>query len=352
MKGWMGKFRALFLLGSLSLLLAGCGKENLTALDPKGYGAEQSLDLIIISIVVMVFVFLVVMLIYTVVLFRFREKKHDKGFVPKQTEGNKALEALWTIIPIILLAIIAVPTITTTFDLADESAAKDAINVDVTGNQFWWHFSYSGEEIQTSQDLYIPTGERVYLNMKSSDVIHSFWLPSIAGKMDVNPENENTMYIEAQEEGVYWGKCAELCGPSHSLMDFKVIAVSPEEYDQWVEDMKNVNPDTQPETASAQEGKQLFEEKSCIGCHAIGASPVATGPNLTNFGDRSTLAGIEEHNKENIMQWIQDPESMKPGNKMTGNYPEVNEEEASKIADYLLQLQPSEITPESAKASE
>ncbi|WP_053219798.1 cytochrome c oxidase subunit II [Virgibacillus senegalensis] len=352
MKGWMGKFRALALFGFLTLVLSGCGKENLSALTPKGYGSKAALNLINISLGVMIFVFVVVMVIYAIVIVRFRKKKGQEGYIPPQTEGNKALEVIWTVIPIILLVIIAIPTVAITFDLADESAADESINVNVTGNQFWWHFNYEGEEIQTSQDLYIPTGEKVYLNMKTSDVLHSFWVPALSGKMDLHPENENTMYIQADEEGVYDGKCAEFCGTSHSLMDFKVIAVSPEEYDQWVEDMQNVDPEAQPETADAQEGQELFEENSCIGCHAIGASPAATGPNLTNFGDRTTLAGVEEHTKDNIVEWIMDPESVKPGNKMTDANYEVNQEEAEKIAEYLLQLQPSDITPESAETNE
>ncbi|CDQ40239.1 MULTISPECIES: cytochrome c oxidase subunit II [Virgibacillus] len=348
MKGWMGKVKSVFLLSLLALVLAGCGKENLTAFVPKGYGAESSMNLIILSSLIMLFVFIIVFLVYVITLVRFRKKKGQEDFVPKQVEGNKTLETVWTVIPIILVLVLAVPTVAATFDLADESGAKDGINIDVTGNQYWWHFSYAGEEIQTSQDLYIPTGEKVYLNMQSSDVIHSLWVPSISGKMDVSPENENTMYIEANEEGVYWGKCAELCGPSHSLMDFKVVAVSPEEYEQWVEEMKKVDPEAQPQDAVAQDGKAAFEENNCMSCHAIGSSPAAVGPNLTNFGDRSKIAGILEPTKENLVQWIRDPESIKPGNKMTGNYPELSEEEASNIAEYLLQLQPSEITPESA----
>ncbi|MFC4556984.1 cytochrome c oxidase subunit II [Virgibacillus kekensis] len=348
MKGWMGKFKGLFLLGSLALVLSACGQENLTALEPKGYGAEKALDLIILTTVVMLFVLVIVMLIYTAVLLRYRKKKGQENYIPKQVEGNKALETIWTVIPIILLIIIAVPTVTATFDLADETGASDHLNIQVTGNQYWWHFNYEGQEIQTSQDLYIPAGEKVYLNMKSSDVIHSFWVPSISGKMDVNPENENTMFIEAYEEGVYWGKCAELCGPSHSLMDFKVVVVSQEEFDQWVEDMKNVDPKAQPQDAVAQEGQALFQENNCMGCHAIGSSPAAVGPNLTNFGSRSKIAGILEPTKENLVRWIMDPEEIKPGNKMTGNYPDVSEEEADKIAEYLLQLEPSEITPEDA----
>ncbi|GAB3068147.1 cytochrome c oxidase subunit II [Virgibacillus ainsalahensis] len=348
MKGWMGKFKAFFSVSIIALLLAGCGKENLTSFIPKGYGAESSLNLIIISTAVMAFVFLIVMIVYVIAIMRFRRKKGQEDYIPKQVEGNKTLETVWTIIPIFLVLIIAVPTVTATFDLADESAAEDALNIEVTGSQYWWHFNYEGQEIQTSQDMYIPVGEKVYLNMISSDVIHSFWVPAISGKMDVNPENVNTMYIEANEEGVYWGKCAELCGPAHSLMDFKVIAVSQEEFDQWVSDMQNVDPDEEPQDAVAQDGKALFEENSCVACHAIGSSPAQVGPNLTSFGDRSTVAGILEPTKENLVDWLMDPESIKPGNLMTGNYPELSEEEASSIAEYLMQLQPSEVTPESA----
>lgn len=347
MKGWMGKIKSIITIGIVTLILAGCGKENLTALDPKGYGAEQSLNLIIFTTAIMVGVFLVVVILFGIVIIRFRRKKGDEDYIPKQVEGSHKLETIWTAIPILLVLIMSVPTVMMVFDLADESEASDALTIDVTGNQYWWHFDYPGQEISTSQDLYIPTGERVYLNLNSSDVIHSFWVPTISGKIDVNPENENTMYIEADEEGVYWGKCAELCGPSHSLMDFKVIAVSPEEFDQWVADMSSVDPEEEPQDAVAQEGQDLFEQ-NCMGCHAIGSAPSAAGPNLTNFANRSTIAGILEPTKENLVEWIQDPESIKPGNLMTGNYPELSDEEADQIAEYLLQLDHSEITPESA----
>ncbi|MEN2766572.1 cytochrome c oxidase subunit II [Ornithinibacillus xuwenensis] len=348
MKGWMGKFKVLSLLSLVALFLSACGMENLTALDPKGYGAEKSLDLIILPTVIMLFVLLIVMVIFTIALVRFRKKKGQEDFVPKQVEGNKTLETVWTVIPIILIIIIAVPTIIYTFKLADETEAKDSLNVTVTGNQYWWHFNYEGQEIQTSQDLYIPVGQKVYLNMKSSDVIHSLWVPTLSGKMDVNPENENTLYIEAYEEGVYWGKCAELCGPSHSLMDFKIVVVSQEEFDQWVADLQNFDPETQPETQTAVDGRALFEENNCIACHAVGSSPVQVGPNLTNFGERSKLAGVEEMTKDKLIEWLLDPESIKPGNNMTGKYPELSEEDAALIADYLLQLKPSEITTEDA----
>ncbi|MEQ6376171.1 cytochrome c oxidase subunit II [Bacillaceae bacterium S4-13-56] len=342
MKGWMGKFKALFIFGLIALFLTGCGEPNLSALQPKGEGAETLYDLMMLSIYVMVGVFLVVMTIYTFVLIRYRQKKGQEDFIPEQKEGNHLLEIVWTVIPILLLLVLAVPTVITTFELADAEPpadqAEDAIVIQVTGKQFWWHFNYENEEIQTSQDMYIPTDTRVYLKLRSDDVIHSFWLPSIAGKMDANPGgNENKMTLLAYEEGVYEGKCTEFCGDSHSLMDFKVIAVSPEEYEDWVSGMKAESADEKPETTTALEGQQLFQEKSCIGCHAVDAgSQVQTGPNLTNFGNRSKVAGFTDNTKENVVEWLSDPQDVKPGNKM----PNVGltKEEASKIADYLQQL--------------
>ncbi|HEX6595277.1 MAG TPA: cytochrome c oxidase subunit II [Bacillota bacterium] len=358
MKGWMGKIRALFVLGSLALFLSACGKENLTALVPKGYGAEASMDLIVLTTIVMTSVFLVVVIWLSLVLIKFRRKKGQEDYIPKQVEGNQALETIWTVIPIILVVIMAVPTLISTFDLADASDADDHINIDVVGKQYWWHFDYQDEEIQTSQDIYIPAGEKVYLHLLGGDITHSFWVPSLSGKLDANPENVNTLYIEAYEEGVYWGKCAEFCGPSHSLMDFKVIVVSPEEYEQWVADMQGADSEEEPKDAVAKEGKELFEENNCMTCHATDAeSPTAegqdeptapVGPNLTNYANRSTIAGILDPTKENLVDWIVDPESVKPGNLMTGNYPELSNEEAEKIADYLLQLDETDITPESA----
>jgi len=352
MRSWMKKARTLILFGALMLILSACGKENLTALVPKGYGSEKSFYLIVLTTIVMTFVFLSVMIIYIIVLIRFRKKKGQEDYIPKQVEGNKTLETVWTVIPIILVIIMAVPTVIATFDLADASDSDDHMNINVTGKQFWWHFDYGDEEIETSQDMYIPVDTKVYLNLFSEDVTHSFWVPTLSGKLDVNIENENTMFFEAYEEGVFYGKCAEFCGDSHAKMDFKVVVVSQEEFDQWVDDTKGFDSDSLELDSVAQEGKDLFEANNCMGCHAIGdeykAENVPVGPDLTNIGSRSRFTGVMLPTKENLSTWIQDPESIKPGNLMTGNYPELSDEEADKIAEYLLQIQPSDVTPESA----
>src|SRR5690625_4875965 len=291
MKTWLGKFKSITLLGLLTIVLAGCGKENLTALSPKGGSADTSLYLIILTTIVMSLVFLAVVIPFIIVLFRFRKKKGDAEFIPEQVEGNQKLETIWTIIPIILVVIMAVPTVLATFHLADDADAADHINIDVIGNQYWWHYNYLNEEITASQDLYIPVDTKVYVHLITSDVLHSFWVPSISGKLEVNPENVTTMYLKANKEGVYFGKCAELCGPSHSLMDFKVVVVSEEEYEQWVSDMQEFDSEEVELDTVAQEGQELFEEKACLSCHATdsqnySADSQQIGPDFTNIGDR------------------------------------------------------------------
>src|SRR5699024_7484254 len=160
---------------------AGCGKENLTALSPKGGSADTSLYLLILPTIVMSLVFLAVVIPYIIVLFRFRKKQCDEEFIPEHVEGKQKLETIWTIIPIIIVVIMAVPTVLAKFDLADDADAAEHINIDVTGNQYWWHFDYQDEEIATSQDMYIPTDTKVYVNLITSDVLHSFWVPTLAG---------------------------------------------------------------------------------------------------------------------------------------------------------------------------
>lgn len=347
MIAWMRKLRALVVLGSFAILLAGCGKENLSALIPKGYGAQKSMDLIVLTTIVMSFVLLIVVTLLVIVVVRFRKRKGEEDRIPKQVEGSTLLEFIWTSIPIILVLIMAVPTVMAEFNLADDSDSSEHLNINVTANQYWWHFEYEGEEIETSQDLYIPVGEKVYLNLIAKDVIHSFWVPSLAGKLDANPENVNTFFIEAYEEGIYYGKCAELCGPSHSLMDFKVIVVSKEDFEQWKDDMRSFDPEQLELDSVALEGKELYEQNSCMNCHAIGDNSTSIGPNLTNFGNRERFAGILPTTKEALVDWIMDPDQIKEDNKMkTGAYPNFSEQEAEKIAEYLLQLKATSITPD------
>ncbi|AEH48722.1 cytochrome c oxidase subunit II [Parageobacillus thermoglucosidasius] len=353
MKKWLHSWRLLSLFGAMAFLLAGCGKPFLSTLQPAGEVADKQYSLMLLSTAIMVFVVVVVTVIFVYVVIRFRQRKGQENKIPKQVEGNHKLEITWTVIPIILLIILAVPTVKAAFDLADvkpmnkEKRDKDTLVVNVRANLYWWEFEYPDYGVITSQDLVVPTDERVYFNLKASDVKHSFWIPAVGGKMDTNTDNKNQFWLEFDQKGaekaggIFYGKCAELCGPSHALMDFKVKAVPREEFNQWIEKMKNA---TKPVVTDpvAKQGEEIFN-KSCIGCHAV--TPVdkrpeqaRTAPNLGNFGDRERIAGILEHNEENLKKWLKDPESVKPGNKMTGTYGQLTDEQVDALTKYLMSL--------------
>lgn len=349
----LAKWRMISMIAIITLLLSGCGEPFLSTLQPAGEVAKEQFDLMMLSVAIMVGVIIVVTLIFAIVVVKFRRKDES---IPKQVEGSHKLEIIWTVIPIILLLILAVPTVASTFKFADvsemdkknEDGKTDALVINVRANLYWWEFEYPNEEIITSQDLVVPTGQKVYFNLKASDVKHSFWIPAVGGKMDTNTDNVNRFYLQFDEQkaneagDLFYGKCAELCGPSHALMDFKVKAISPDEFDKWVADMQSVKEPETAETPLAQQGQEVFNN-SCIGCHAItpatGAPEAARlGPNLTNFGERSRIAGVLDHTEEELKNWISDPEAYKPGNKMTNAYNTLTPEELDAVAEYLMNL--------------
>ncbi|MER1998792.1 MAG: cytochrome c oxidase subunit II, partial [Lysinibacillus sp.] len=291
---------------------------------------------------------------YFVAFMRFRRSKTGENHMPKQVEGSHTLEVIWTVIPIILLLILAVPTLTATYKFADVSAAdevnedgeKTALTVNVTAKLYWWEFEYPDYGIITGQELVVPTGEKVYFNVTAADVKHAFWIPSVGGKIDNNVDNINKFYLQFDQEsadledGVFYGKCAELCGPSHALMDFKVKSLDRPAFDAWVAAMQDTEGNVADENSS-DAGEALFAQ-SCLACHAVsGVAPAGLGPNLTTFGDRNRTAGFMDHTEEAVVNWIMDgmePESkLKPGNLMTGKY-KVSEQEAEAIAKYLMTL--------------
>jgi cytochrome c oxidase subunit II len=342
------KWQLISLFSVLMLILSGCGQPYLSALRPAGEVADTQYDLMKLSVYIMVGVIIVVSLIFVIVLLKFR-RKDDK--IPKQVEGSHKLEIIWTVIPIILLLILAVPTVAATFKLADvkqmdkkNDGSEGKLVVNVRANLYWWEFEYPDLKIVTSQDLIVPTDEKVYFNLQANDVKHAFWIPPVGGKMDTNTDNVNKFWLEfdsarADEAGsLFYGKCTELCGPSHGLMDFKVKAVSRADFDQWVKDMQKVKTAEKADSALAQEGQDLFN-KSCIGCHAVTPTqPKGIGPNLTTFGERSRIAGVLDHNEKELKNWLRDPESLKPANKMTGAYGQLTEDQINALTAYLMGL--------------
>ena len=288
------------------------------------------------------------------ILFRFRARPGAPE--PKHIHGNTLVEIIWTVIPAIIVALIAIPVVGAIFDL---QRPKDdgAFVVEVIGHQWWWEFRYPElEGVVTANEMHVPVGRMVYLDMRSVDVIHSFWIPRIGGKRDVNPvpatrEGEtprlNHLQFLVNTAGAYDGQCAEYCGDSHAIMRMRVIAHEPADFENWVQAYRTPAP--VPTDPVAAHGREVFMRSPCIACHSIsGTNAIGQiGPNLTFMGDRwSVGAGVAENSVEAIAEWITNPPAVKPGARMPGIRTEgggmpptgLSEADVQAIATYLFSL--------------
>lgn len=335
-----GRLLGLAALLGTSLALSGC-TTKMSLFDPAGPVAEMQSSLLRLSMWFAIGIGLFVTVALLFVVFRFREKQGNRS-VPKQIHGSTALEITWTLIPIVILAIVAVPTVQTAF-ATKETKDPNALQVRVVGHQWWFEFQYPELGITTANELVIPFGRDVALTLESADVIHSFNVPRLAGKMDIIPNRKNHMWMKADAVGEFQGQCAEFCGTSHANMLFKVFAVTPAEFDQYVAGLKDGA--AEPTDPVAMAGRDLFMGKTvskanCISCHTIDGTKAQAkvGPNLTNIGSRTTLAsGIIENNEAMLKQWVRSPQSIKPGNKMAP-HPNLTDEELNAIVTYLQGL--------------
>ena len=346
----MGRFgrRAALLL---ALLLAGTGCASdapQSALDPAGPYAELLDNLFVPVFWVAVVVFVLVEGVIVYAIFKWRSKDDDDE-LPAQMHGNTRLEIGWTILPALVLGLVAVFTIPVVFKLNAEPAG--ALNVNVTGQQFWWGYQYDTQPaygivepdgITTANELYIPVDQDVYLTLTSRDVIHSFWAPRLNGKRDVVPGREQTWLLNASEPGAYSGQCAEFCGLSHANMRLKVVALDQGEWEEWLATMQR-DP-LEPVSGLAAEGFTLFEQKGCAGCHVVDgsfesvAADAPPAPNLTHLFSRDCFAGCiyDLNDRNELEEWIRNPQR-KAGSLMVVG--ELTEPEIDALYAYLETLE-------------
>ncbi len=368
---------ALLLLAPLAIaLLAACTPDNnQSTFGTAGPIARDQADLFIFIfwIAAVVFVLVEGAVIYIAIRYR---RRSDSDKLPYQTHGNNKLEITWTIIPILILAAVAVPTLTGIWEQQNgvPQDQGEVLNVEAIGHQWWFEFRYPGQEVVTANELRIPVGRPVALKLTSQDVIHSFWVPKIAGKVDMVPLNDNFMWILGDEVGTFYGQCAEFCGLAHAMMRFRVVVQSEEDFQAWIDGMHTA---ADPPVAGSREaaGQTLFAQ-NCASCHTVDSTApgsyareinsqearwngwisdienaaIVSAPNLTNFGTRSTLgAGLRDLNQQSLEEWIIDPSSIKIGTRMQKhaamyNTPDgtanLSSSEISDIATYLLSLKP------------
>lgn len=333
---------ALIALLVASVLLSACGENSPSILNTAGPVAAKEAWLFWVILAVATFVFVVVeaLLIYSI--FRYRER--PGASLPRQIHGNNTIELIWTIVPSIFLFIVLVVTISTMFSL-QEPASSNTLNVKVVAHQWWWEFDYENYAITTADELVVPTGTVVHLDLESKNVIHSFWVPQLTGKTDVVPGHANTKWFQADKEGTYRGQCTEFCGLEHAEMEFYVIAKTTDNFTSWVsEQQQKAQNSTDPNVVA---GKTLFTSQGCQACHGIVGNNLTSftdanaalkiGPNLTHFGSRRTIAGgvlswdpatcvvtgsgdnaaIADEASCNLYKWLHSPQTVKPGNDMT-----------------------------------
>ncbi len=250
---------------------------------------------------------------------RYRDRGDREG-EPPQIHGNTAVELTWTIGPFLLLAVIFWLSMGVMARISP-APGKDGPEVDMTvvGHQWWWEVRYDGTDAVTANELHIPVGRPVRLHLESADVIHSFWVPRLGPKQDLIPGHPNTLVLQANEPGTYLGTCAEYCGDEHAWMRIRVVASDEATFQAWL--AHEAEPKREPATALAKRGETLFRQKTCASCHTIRGLPERplenVGPDLTHVADRTTLAaGILPNTPGNMLRWLFDAQTVKPGTYM------------------------------------
>lgn len=325
----------------LLFILAACSKDSpQNYLHPVGPIAKTADGLWKLTFGIAAVVFVIVEGLIVVAIIRFKEKS-PKDPLPKQTHGNTKAEIAWTVAPALVLALIAVPTVSTIFKLAKEQ--PNSLQVKVIAHQWWWEYRYKESGVVTANELHIPTDRNVYLTLESDDVIHSYWVPKLAGKQDVVPGRVNHMTLNSPKVGTFEGQCTEYCGFSHANMRLKVMAQSPADFDQWLADQKRDA--SHPSGTLAAEGERLFTEgkfaggQSCANCHTVkGTDAQGTfAPNLTHVASRTSFAGsMFEFNDANLRAWLTDPPGRKPGSKMPNLH--LSDSQLEALVSYLDSL--------------
>jgi cytochrome c oxidase subunit 2 len=262
-------------------------------------------------------------------LIRFRAPPGDRADAP-QIHGNERLEVIWTATPAAVLVVIFFLMVGTMRTVNAEQ--PNAEPLEVIGHQWWWTFSYPNRQAITANELHVPVGTPMQVSLDSADVIHSFHVPQFGWMQDLVPGKTNSMWITVVRPGTFDGTCNQYCGLQHAWMRLTVVADPPDQFNAWVQQQ------AQPVTPTGAPGEKVFQQNTCVSCHAIRGLPGATGtvgPDLTHLGSRSTLgAGVIQNTPDNLRAWIRDPQAIKPGVLMPA-FASLSESDMSALVDYL-----------------
>ena len=259
-----------------------------------------------------------------------RYRTRGAAVEPRPVFGSPGIEILWTVVPLMIVTGLFVITVRAMVAIDAPQESGQAADLIVTGHQWWWDARYPNGVVAT-EDIHIPVGRRLLVRVESTDVIHDFWVPELARKMDAVPGRPSFIWLEADRPGTYMGACSEFCGAQHAWMRFRVVAEPSAVFDAWLQRQAE---SPAPATGAAAEGERLFRTKKCSDCHAVAS---AKGPSLAHLASREFLGGgISQNTPANLALWLTDPQAAKPGNRMPDTPLSANERDA--LLAYLESL--------------
>ena len=275
-------------------------------------------------------VFLIVVGFLVRALMRGKKDGYDSLDRDEPRWGEPFIAIAGVLIPALILAGVYVYSLRQ-MNVLSGMGADPTMEIDVVARNWWWEARYANGAV-TANEIHIPVGEPIRLNLISADVIHSFWVPELQAKTDHVPGHDNHMWLQADEPGRYRGQCAEFCGLQHANMVFYVVAEERDDFDEWVAN------EAADAASSGSEGERIFLNASCAGCHAVRGTEAAgeLGPDLTHLATRRTIAGVLDNDAENLRAFVADPHPFKPGVSMPPT--ELSDDEVDAVVDYLLGL--------------
>jgi cytochrome c oxidase subunit II len=273
------------------------------------------LSVFVMAVTAAIFVVVFSLLVYAAV--KFRMKPGDSSREPAQIYGSSQVELAWTVIPVLIVAVLFLAAARVIASIQNASAPAGAVQVTVIGHQYWWEYRYPDLNVVTANELHVPVSDPghptpTFLTLLSADTDHSFWVPRLAGKTDLIPNHPNHMWIDPHETGLYLGQCSQYCGVQHARMLLRVYVQTRADFDKWIR--LQSQPAAVDETAS--QGRRIFETTACVNCHAVSGTVAKGrfGPDLTHLMSRDTIAsGATPNTHENLRAWIRDPNVLKPG---------------------------------------
>ncbi|HTO13029.1 MAG TPA: cytochrome c oxidase subunit II [Candidatus Binatia bacterium] len=297
----------------------------------------RELSFLVLGLSALIFVVVAGMAAWIIV--RFRSRGDDRR-EPPQIYGSDRIEIAWTVVPFLIVVVLFLVTARYIYGIEGRAQPPEALEVTVIGNQWWWEIRYPKLGIVTANELHVPSGDDTraapaFITLQSADVVHSFWVPQLAGKMDVIPNKINRVWIDPRKSGTFVGQCAEFCGIQHAWMLLRVIVQPRPEFDRWVAAQQAAAHDD----PGARAGARLFASLSCINCHTVRGTAAngLFGPDLTHLMSRETLgAGAARNDPESLRAWVEDPATFKPGALMPAM--RLSGEELGQLTAYLQTL--------------